>query len=416
MAQLMQGPVDLLVVDEHVTKGDPLKAFESHLHTKRPPIVLLSDPLSVERLIETYQQGVTSCIMKPVHIRETVSCIYALLRQQRRIVCLGGGTGLYVLLLGLKTLPNVHLTSVVSMSDDGGSSGRIREAFGILPPGDVRRSLVALSTAPAFMNDLIQYRFQGDEDLRDHNLGNLLLTAMANLKGSMAEAIRAMGDILNIQGVVLPVTTTPNTLVAELADGTIVRGEHRIDVPQDRDPNVRIARLWQEPEAVGNPNALSAILAADLITIGPGDLLTSIAATLAVKGVSKAVRAARGRKLYICNLVTKPGETSHFTVADHIREVVRYLGEDVLDEVLVSNTPLSPEALTQYASKNQEPVRLDDDSVLRQVTNARLVVRDIGLEQELVRHHSVKLANEIASLFALPARSSQPTISAVPAG
>ena len=412
---LTQGSVALVVVNRQAGDGDPLEPFEPYLKARRPPIVLLSDPLSVDQLVHAYRRGIAYDVIKPFHTRELISCLYASVHQHRRVVCLGGGTGLYTLLMGLKTLPGTHLTSVVSMSDDGGSSGRIREAFGVLPPGDVRRSLVALSTAPSLMNDLMQYRFGEGAGLRDHNLGNLLLTAMANLTGSMAEAVRAAGDILNVQGLVLPVTTNPNTLVAELADGTIVRGEHLIDVPQGRDPAVRIARLWQEPAAEANPDALSAILAADLITIGPGDLFTSIMATLAVKGIATALRTARGRKLYICNLMTKPGETSGFTVADHIREVVRYVGEDVLDEVLVSRTTFSQEALTEYAAKGQQPVRLDDDAALRQVTKAKIIVRDIGSEQELVRHDSLKLASEIARLVVPSSSPSQPASTAASA-
>ncbi len=405
VARLAHNPADLLLLDERLAGGGAVEQLTRASQPSRPPVVLFSEPRSVARLIDAYRQGVAYCVITPFHARELVSCLYALLRGQRRVVCLGGGTGLYTLLLGLKTLPNVHLTSVVSMSDDGGSSGRIREAFGVLPPGDVRRSLVALSTAPALMNDLFQYRFGEGEGLKGHHLGNLLLTAMANLKGSMPEAVRALGDVLNIQGLVLPVTTTLSTLVAELADGTVVRGEHRIDVPQGRDPTVRIAELRQEPDAEANPDALSAILSADLLLIGPGDLFTSVIATLTVAGIPEAICASRARKVYICNLMTKPGETSGFTAADHIQEVVRYLGADVLDDVVVSNTAFSEEALRQYALKDQEPVHLGDAARVKRVTRARIITADVGLEEELVRHHSVKLAGTVAQLLASPERA-----------
>lgn len=406
LARLEQGGVDAVLLDERADRPDPVAAFAPYLKAQRPPVLLVSASPGVEQLLRMYQRGILYCVIKPFHPRELLSCLYAALHRQRRVVCLGGGTGLYTLLLGLKTLPSTHLTSVVSMSDDGGSSGRIREAFGVLPPGDVRRSLVALSSTPDLMNDLMQYRFGEGGGLADHNLGNLLLTAMAGLTGSMAEAVRAMGDILNVQGIVLPVTMSPNTLVAQLDDGTVVRGEHRIDVPQDRDPRIRITRLWQEPEAEANPDALSAILAADLITIGPGDLFTSVIANLCVKGIAQAIRASRARKLYICNLMTKPGETSGFTVADHIREVVRYLGDDVLDEVLVSNTSFSSEALAGYAKQGQEPVRVDAAAALRQATKAQIVIRDLASERELVRHDSLKLVNEIFRRLALSSQSS----------
>ena len=367
----------------------------------RPPLVLLSEAMDLSRLLGVYRQGVSLCIVKPFHVRELLSSLYALLRRQRRIVCLGGGTGLYTLLLGLKMLPDIHLTSVVGMSDDGGSAGRIREAFGGLPPGDGRRSLVALSSAPRLMNDLMQYRFKDGAGLKDHNLGNLLLAAVADLRGSMEEAVRTMGDILNVQGIVLPVTSTLATLVARMADGSVIRGEHRIDVPEARDPNLRIEKLWQEPEAVANPEALSAILAADVLTIGPGDLFTSIIATLIVRDLSQAIRASRAQKLYVCNLMTKPGETGRFTVEDHVQEVVRYIGADVLDAIMVSNTPLSPESLRQYAAKDQEPVRLGAADRLAGMTKAKLALRDVGSERELVRHDSAKLASEIGRQLGL---------------
>lgn len=406
LARLEQGGVDAVLLDEQADRQDPVAAFAPYLKAQHPPVLWVSASPGVEQLIQMYQRGILYCVVKPFHPRELLSCLYAALHRQHRVVCLGGGTGLYTLLLGLKTLPSTHLTSIVSMSDDGGSSGRIRQAYGVLPPGDVRRSLVALSTAPGLMNDLIQYRFRDGAGLTDHNLGNLLLTAMANLTGSMAEAVRAMGDILNVQGIVLPVTTTPNTLVAELEDGSWVRGESHIDVPTGRDPQRRIVRLWQEPEAEANPDALSAMLAADLITIGPGDLFTSVMANLCVKGIAHAIRASRARTLYVCNLMTKPGETSGFTVADHISEVVRYLGEDVLDEVLVSNTVFSQEALADYAKQGQEPVRVDAQATLRQATKAQIIIRDLASERELVRHDSLKLVNEIFRRLALSSQSS----------
>ena len=405
-AQLAAGTVDLLIMDERLIDPSRSGVFGGAFARGPVPIVLVSQALPLDRLIGLYKQGISYVVFKPVHPREMLSCVHALLRHQQRIVCLGGGTGLYTLLLGLKRLPGAHLTSIVGMSDDGGSSGRIREAFGVLPPGDVRRSLVALSTAPALMNELIQYRFEGGEGLKDHNLGNLLLTAMANLKGSMAEAVRAMSDILNIQGLVLPVTTSMSTLVARFADGTVVRGEHRIDVPEGRNPALRIEELRLEPSAEANPSALAALLAADLITIGPGDLFTSIVATFVVQGIRDAVCASKARKVYLCNLMTKPGETSGFTVADHIREIVRYLGRDVLETVLVSSGVLPPEAIDLYAKRAQAPVRLDHPEVLRSVTKAAILVRDLGSTTDLVRHDSTKLAFEIARLLEGPSKPS----------
>jgi len=398
MQQLDGGGIDLVMIDETLADGQTLAVVDQVLQ-RGVRVMLLAESWPVERLVDAYRRGVSYVVIKPFHPRELLLSLHAVLRNQRRIVCLGGGSGLYTLLLGLKTLPNALLTSIVSMSDDGGSSGRIRESFGILPPGDVRRSLVALSTAPDLMNELIHYRFTDGDGLKDHNLGNLLLVAMAHLKGSMAEAVRSMGDILGIQGIVLPITSRLNRLMAQLADGRVIEGEHRIDVPSDRDPSIRITRIWQDPEPEANPNALSAILAADLILLGPGDLFTGIVATLTVKGIRDAICAAAGRKVYICNLMTKPGETSGLTAVDHVQEIVRYLGQDALHEVLIANGHFSPAALERYARNGQMPVRLEDPSQLAGITKARLLVRDIASEHELVRHDSMKLAGEVGRLI-----------------
>jgi uncharacterized cofD-like protein len=403
--QLSQGGVDVILLDEGML-ADRAGLLERLVQAGRPPVIILIEGWPLERMAQAFEQGVDSLVVKPCHPRELVLTLHALQRRARRIVCLGGGTGLYSLLLGLKTLPGVQLTSVVSMSDDGGSSGRLREDFGVLPPGDVRRSLVALSTAPSLLNDLMNYRFQAGDGLKDHNLGNLLLLAMDRLKGSMAEAVRSMGDILGISGIVLPVTTQVNTLHARLEDGRVIRGESHIDVPSgEGQATARIVELWQEPAPDANPNALAAILSADLIVLGPGDLFTSVIPNLTVKGIREAIAQSAGRRLYVCNLMTKPGETSGFDAIDHVREVVRYLGQDVLDGVLVANTRFSASAIERYERNGQVPVRLTDPDGLHGVTRARLHLCDVGSEHELVRHDSMKLAGEVSRLLSrLPDR------------
>jgi uncharacterized cofD-like protein len=393
-----RAPTALLVIDDSM----PLPALVAALHrsASRPPLLYLTCA-DAGALAAAHDLGIDQCVLKPFHPRELLSRIYAALRRQTRFVCLGGGAGLYTVLLGLKTLPATHLTAVVCMSDDGGSSGRIRAAYGILPPGDIRRSLVALSTAPELMNRLIQYRFDRGEGLKDHNLGNLLLTAMSRLTGSVAEAVRAMSDILNIQGVVLPVTETASTLVARFADGSVVRGEHAIDVPDDRDPTLRITGLWHEPVAVANLHALAAIRAADFITIGPGDLYTSLLAPLAVDGIAGAIADSRARLLYIGNLMTKPGETAGFTAADHVREIARVLGPARIDTILISSTPLAPAAVAGYASQGQHPVEVDAAAILACAPAAQLFLRDVSSAVSLVRHDHEKLARAIAEIAGL---------------
>ncbi len=372
---------------------------------KHPPVIVFTMTEEERHQIEVEHFRQTEVVVSPVAIREFVSKVQRILHQGIRIACIGGGTGLFTLLSGLKTLSGVTLSSVVSMSDDGGSTGRLRDMFGILPPGDVRRSLIALSTAPDLLNELIQYRFNRGGELSGHNLGNLLLTALSEMRGSMTSAVKAAGEILNIQGQVIPVTETINTLKAELEDGTVIEGEHGIDLIEGRDLNLRIKRLWQDPLARANPDALEALFSAHVILIGPGDLFTSLVSNLIVEGISEAILASSAKKIYICNVMTKPGETTNFQVSDHVREIVRYLKKDVLDYVLCSSTHITSDALIHYATQHQIPVTEKSSEVLRQVTRAHAVWADVASETELVRHDSLKLTSEIKKILESERRS-----------
>jgi uncharacterized cofD-like protein len=247
------------------------------------------------------------------------------------------------------------------------------------------------------MNEVMQYRFPGGE-LKGHSFGNLFLTALANLKGDMADAVRAMGDILNIQGIVLPAAETPATLCAQFEDGTVVRGESKIDLAEERHPDLRIRKIWHEPASECDRNAYAAILNADLVTIGPGDLYTSVVTNFAIRRLREAVAKSRAPKVYVCNLMTKPGETSGFDAAEHVREMVRYLGGDALDYVILSNTRLSKRAIRGYAKMNQSPVEPRGLDRLARITKAKVIVADVGHETELVRHDSLKLAAEIEKI------------------
>ncbi len=361
------------------------------------PFIVLSSQKKSTQVIEAYRRGASDTLTKPLNQRELIMRLNALLLKKTRLTCIGGGTGLFTLLLGLKTLPNFLLTSIVSMSDDGGSSGKLSQTFGILPPGDVRRSLVALSNAPEVMNQIVQHRFDKG-DLRGHSFGNIFLTVLAEVKGSMAEAVRALSDILNIQGIVLPASHSATQLVARFADRTVIKGESRIDLGEGRDPDLRVRKIWHEPAADCASDALSSIFNSDIVTIGPGDLFTSVIANLAIKDLAKALVQTRAKKIYICNLMTKPGETAHFNAEDHVREILKYLGKDCLDAVLISDTRVSEESLLEYAKKHQKPVEIGDLRRLKKMTKAEIIVADIGHETELVRHDSLKLKNEIQRL------------------
>lgn len=366
--------------------------------SKRDFIMISSHP-SVRAIAEANAAGAFDYIISPYNAREFIARYNAAMDKKTRITCIGGGTGLFHILLGLKKLPRVLLTSVVSMSDDGGSSGKLRTTFGILPPGDVRRSLVALSNAPEIMNMVVQYRFLKGEGVKGHSFGNLFLTALSEIKGSLPEAVKALGDILNIQGIVLPVTDENISLCALFEDGTVIKGESNIDLGQGRDKGLHIKKVWHEPKCNINLGAFSSIINSDFVMIGPGDLYTSVVTNLLVSGVKEAVVRTRAKKIYLCNLMTKPGETTGYVAADHVREIVRYLGEDVLDYVVISNSRLSRKSIEEYARMGQSPVEPGNMQGIYRTTKAKVVFADIGHELELVRHDSAKIQKETSKIL-----------------
>lgn len=393
---------DLIILDFDLPRMNAveiLKRFGDIENFLRPPCIVLTASEEERVEMESHRFPRMEIVSRPMVSRNFVQVVQNVLGQQIRIACLGGGTGLFTLLRGLKTLTGVQLASVVSMSDDGGSTGILRDMFGILPPGDVRRSLVALSTAPDLVNELMQYRFEKGAGLQGHNLGNLLLTALSEIRGNMLKSVESLGEILNIQGRVIPVTEVVNTLKAELDNGSIIEGEHRINLFEGHDPRLRIAKLWQAPPTQANPEALEALRNAKYIILGPGDLFTSIVSNLVVGGIREAIVSSKAKKIYICNVMTKPGETTDFKASDHIREINKYLGKDVLDYVLCSSSQFSYQALKRYAQKNQVPVIELSNKNLEEATQAKIVWADMISEAELVRHDSLKLAGEIKKIL-----------------
>ena len=315
-----------------------------------------------------------------------------------RIVVIGGGTGNFVVLNGLKHhTPN--LTAIVSMSDSGGSSGRLRDQLGQLPPGDVRQCLLGLS--PDNPNDsvlrrLLDYRFDRGQDLQGHSFGNLMLAALTELTGSMALAIIEAGRMLQITGRVLPVTLDNTNLKARLVDGNVVSGEASIDV-RGLNPGVHIDYVYLDPPARVYPPVVEAILEADLVVMGPGDLYTSIIPNLMVEGVGDAIARTRAPILYTSNIMTKPGESDGFKVSDFVREVKRYMGPTGrIDYLLVNNGPLPAEAVERYRSSDAFPVELYPDecaSLVGEVISGPLV----GSGPQ-IRHDSCALADMIMAV------------------
>ena len=310
-------------------------------------------------------------------------------RKKEKIVVIGGGTGSYNVLCGLKKYP-VDLTAVVTMMDSGGSTGRLRDEFGFLPPGDVRRCLIALSSDTGLLRKLFEYRFDRGSGLSGHSFGNLFLTVLRDLTGGDAAAVREAAKILNVRGQVLPVTLNNCQLGVVLENGQTVVGETNISIPR-HDPRLRIRSLFVVPRARINKEAEAAILEADKIIIGPGDLYTSILPNIAVSGVKAALRKTRARVIYVCNIMTKAGETLGFTAVDFVRELEHYLGRGIVRDIVCNDQKPPARLLKRYAAERAEFVEPDlEESRVRRA--ALLGGRD------LARHDSDRLARVLMSL------------------
>ncbi len=316
-----------------------------------------------------------------------------------RIVCIGGGTGLFTLLSGLKgAYPNARISAVVSMMDSGGSTGRLRDEFGYLPPGDVRKCLVALSNAPQRLRALMEHRFGAGSGLKGHALGNLMLTAFKDIiPGTPGQkeygAIEAMEEILRIEGKVYPVTLTNCHLKAHLSDGSVVMGETNIDVPK-HDARLRIARLELEPRALIFPKTRAALEEADTIVVGPGDLYTSLMPNLLVVGVVGALKRAkrRGAKIiYVVNTMTKRGETDGYAAGDFVRSVQDALDGASIDAALVNTGAISRAQRRAYEAERAQPVRNDLAGARRPI----VIASDMVSKEAFARHHPALLARAI---------------------
>ena len=314
--------------------------------------------------------------------------------KNKNIVVIGGGTGTYTVLAGLKKYP-VNLTAIVSMADDGGSTRILREEFGILPPGSVRPAMVALSGAEKTLANLFNYRFS-EGSLKGHNFGNLFLTALTKQLGGFEKAIEAATQILKLRGRVVPSTLQDVTLVAELEDGTIVRGETNIDIPK-HSGKLRIKRIWLEPRAKGNPRALQALKEADLIVLGPGDLFTSIIPNFLVEGMSRALKQAKAKKVYVCNLMTKLGETTRFNAKEFVDQMERYAGKGAVDTVLINTKKPSAARIRQYEKEGARFVEYSPRDFSK--THFLVIKKDLVRERGFIRHDPDRLAKVLISLL-----------------
>lgn len=308
-------------------------------------------------------------------------------RNKPKIVVIGGGTGLSVLLRGLKTYP-VDITAIVTVADDGGSSGRLRNELAIPPPGDIRNVIAALSEAEPMIKSVFQYRFENGNGLSGHSLGNLLLAAVTSITGDFVLGIRELSRVLNVNGSVLPSANQNIVLNAEMTDGTIVKGESQI--PR---ANKTIHRVFLTPEDIkALPESLKAIEEADLIVIGPGSLYTSILPNLLVPGFRDAVCDAKAKKVYICNVMTQLGETNHFTAADHVQALKDHMNCKFIDTIVVNNKTIPPNIEALYELEGAEPVHYDEDRLKSfgfQVISGKMIQYD----RSVIRHDEHKIAH-----------------------
>jgi uncharacterized cofD-like protein len=321
-------------------------------------------------------------------------------QHEPRTVVLGGGTGAYTALMGLKHHTR-GLAAIISMADSGGSTGRLRDEFGHLPPGDLRKALVALASddeSSLMLRRLFEYRFDKGNGLSGHTFGNLFITALTEITGGTDRAVAEASRILNVRGRVIPVTLTDIHLNAVTERGDVIRGETNIDLRTD-DAHVPIDRVYLEPDAEANPAAVEAIEQADIVVLGPGDLYSSLLPNLLVRGIPEAINRSKAVKVYVCNIMTKHGETDGFRASDFIRQILRYLGPDGhLDNVLLNyHQRLGGDVLRRYANNLSLPVSLDLPECYELVPN--IEVRPLTAIGAFVRHDPHLLADAIIDVY-----------------
>jgi uncharacterized cofD-like protein len=321
-----------------------------------------------------------------------------------RVVAIGGGTGLSTLLRGLRRhviAPGernfaqgaiADLAAVVTVTDDGGSSGRLRKGFNMLPPGDLRNCMVALSEEEALLAQLFNHRFRGGDALQGHNFGNLFVAALTEITGDFALAIQLSSKILATRGRIYPATTANTTLVAEMDDGSFVRGETNITAS-----HLRIVELTLDPpEPAPLPETMDAIRRADLITIGPGSLYTSLITNLLVEGIPTALARARGLRVFVCNLMTQANESLGLTAAEHIERIYEHTRAPIFDCALVNTAPFSPETVTRYEAEGASPIVADVERI--QALGVRCIAGDFASEEAVVRHAAGRVTGALLAL------------------
>jgi len=322
-----------------------------------------------------------------------VDKVYAkrILEKGPRVVAIGGGHGLSTLLHGLKEYTN-NITAIVTVADDGGSSGRLRREMDVLPPGDIRNCLVALANEEDLVGRLFQFRFSEGKDLKGHNFGNLFITAMSRVTGDFEKAVKESSKVLAVRGSVVPSTVANVVLVAEHRDGSRTEGESNI--PDNKSP---IKRMYIKPgNCVPTKEAIEAVRKAEVIVVGPGSLYTSILPNLLIKGLADAIRKSKARKIYVCNVMTQPGETDNYKVSSHIKAITDHAGAGIIDYVIVNGGRVPEHLFSKYAELNAYPVELDSDEV-RQF-GCEIIKTNIISAEDYIRHDPHRLAKIILDI------------------
>jgi len=332
-------------------------------------------------------------VVLPQSEKELVDKIYQkrILEKGSCIVTIGGGTGLSTLLQGLKEYTS-NITAIVTVADDGGSSGRLREELNVLPPGDIRNCLVGLADAGPLMEELFQFRFDDGETLKGHNFGNLFITAMSKVTGDFEQAVEASSKVLAIRGSVVPATLSRVSLKAVHKDGTETFGESNI--PKTPSP---IEKMYLHP---GNPRptmaALQAIKKAHAIILGPGSLYTSVMPNLLIESMYEAIRKSKAIKVYVCNVMTQAGETDDYTASDHVKAIIDHTGTGVIDYCIVNTAKVPPLLVEKYKEENAHPIRIDKNRI--EGLGCKVIEANVIDAKNVVRHDSAKLARIIIDL------------------
>ncbi len=344
-----------------------------------------------------------SAFIKPERNESIVDIIYnhRYLRRGPKIVAIGGGTGLSTLLRGLKEYTG-NITAIVSIADDGGSSGRLQREFGVLPPGDIRKNIAALADAEPLMSRLFEYRFSEGEGLEGHSFGNLFILAMTEVAGNFEEAVRETSRVLAVRGQILPATLSALTICARTEEGDIVRGESSIT------EHGHVREIFLDPPAIqANPDAIRAILRADLIVCGPGSLMTSVLPNMLVEGIRRAVEMSPALKVYVCNVATQHGETDSFNVSDHVNTLRNHLKGAELFDFVLANSNIKASLPEEWHS---EPVQLDTTTM----GSARVIRGDVIAEENRYHHDSKKLADALIRLYYERNQTAEPETNAAP--